>query len=473
MEYIILIGFYVLYLISVLLILVPYLYWVIVVALSCYILILIFKILTISEYRVRRSLKLTLPLVPFIYLTWPFLIGRIIFEIQCSSGTGLYMPQTINASGDGYFLYNNAKNASTFVPSHPYAHQATWDLISGRISFFETSGKKIFLANNKSRDCTDYLFHESLLNGLKLPDGKCVAETQSHSIESKYEVRGYERGDLEDVKVIDRFTGNKVAGYRRVSLAINRPASIRDMARTRKEFCPAGEPSKLSPIRAITATVFSDSEGKVLSASEFGELKDLVKADSIQEFPPRQGSEEQQRPVTAQCTYPKLDIDAEIRKVKLYQGGRQLDIRLDNSSEKVSEVNVVLNNPNKKTILHLSSFKPVVWRVSRTPGSILAGVFVSSYHGTAVLGIDRETPLAIKTLLHNPATNCETTGFKQTFKSIGVTDDFQKIFPSVRVTDSKEVNITETETIVIGESDYQKNLLIYSEERSIYDFRVY
>jgi len=342
------------------------------------------------------------------------------------------------------------------VSYHPYAHQAVWDLISGRISFFEGAGRKIFLADKRSRDCADDILPNQILRGLRLPEGKCLAEVQSNGDESRYEIHGYEYDRPENVKIIDRITGDKVAGYRIVSLTVNRPT----FKHVKTMYCPVNEPNSNSPIRAITAATFLDSEGKVMSASEFMDLKYLVKTGYIQEYPPRQVNVEQQRPSSTQCTFPELGSDVVIQKVQLYQGGRPVDVRIDNSTNKVREVSIVLNNPNKRTILFLSAYDPVVWKISRTPDSILTGVIAIGYHGKAVLGIDRATPLAISTRHHNPAVNCSSS-------------DLGGIISSLRGGNTIEQKAHNAETVVIGQADFQESSLIFSRERSLDDYRVY
>lgn len=430
----------------------------IVAVLSCYIVFLLFKILTTAQHRGARGWWLVFSLVPFVYLTWPFFVGRIIFEIQCSSVAGLHTTHPINASRTGYFLYNSKIKSTnvSHVSYHPYAHQAVWDLISGRISFFEFADKKIFLADKRSRDCADSTLRDLILRELRPPEGKCLAVAQSNGIESKYEVHGYENDRPEDVKILDRVAGGKVASYRIVSLTENRPT----LRRAETMYCPVDEPNSNSPIQAITAATFLDPEGKVMSETDFRDLKHIVKTGYIQEFPPRQANKEQQRLASAQCTYPEFGPDVEIHKVHLYQGGRPVDVRIDNSTHTVREVSVILNNPNKRTILNLSANDPVIWKISRTPNSILTGVIATGRHGTAVIGIDRATPLAISTRHHNPAVNCNSS-------------DMGKIYSSLRDGDTREQKVHNVETVVIGQSDYQESSLIFSRERSLVDYLVY
>ncbi len=46
-------------------------------------------------------------------------------------------------------------------------------------------------------------------------------------------------------------------------------------------------------------------------------------------------------------------------------------------------------------MLVLSAYDPVVWRVGLTPNTHLKGVLVGGYHGQAVIGLPKRTPIAI------------------------------------------------------------------------------
>lgn len=449
--------------------LLPYLYVGAIALLCFYIAFLTYKVITTTDKRVGRSWHLVLALVPFVYLTWPFLVGKVIFEAQCASIAGLYMPHPIDARETGFFLYSS-KNTSTsgvHVSNHPYAHQAVYDLISGRISFFEGSGSyyggkperqyiKIFLANNNSSACADDILPDKLLRGLRLSEGKCLAEVQSDVIESRYEVRGYEGGALTDVQILDRKKSEKIAGYRIASLPINRPT----FKKMETKYCPANNREDYAPIHAITAATFLDVDRKVMSEGDFSGLKQLVRTGFIQEFPPRQLNEEQQKAIPATCAYPDFGSDVEVYKVDLQQGGNPVDVKIDNSTITVREVDVVINNPTKRTLLYLSAHTPVVWKISRTPDSVVAGVVATGYYGKAVVGIDSATPLLISTRHHNPAVNCNSS-------------DIGKLLLALRGNDTKEIKAHDAKTVVIGQSDYQANSLIFSEERGINNYRVY
>ncbi len=91
----------------------------------------------------------------------------------------------------------------------------------------------------------------------------------------------------------------------------------------------------------------------------------------------------------------ELPDDFRVYAIGTYSGTLPLDIQLDDSGNKVTQVDVLVNKTDKPVVLVLTAYDPVVWRVGRTENTKIAGVLVSGYHGQALIGIGKDTPHAI------------------------------------------------------------------------------
>lgn len=92
-----------------------------------------------------------------------------------------------------------------------------------------------------------------------------------------------------------------------------------------------------------------------------------------------------------------LPDNFEVYAVGTYQGDKPVDAKLDDSTHTVRQTEIVVNIPDKPVVVVLTAYDPVVWRVGRTKKTNIAAVIVSGYHGQAVIGIDKDTPLAVST----------------------------------------------------------------------------
>ncbi len=101
--------------------------------------------------------------------------------------------------------------------------------------------------------------------------------------------------------------------------------------------------------------------------------------------------------VEARPLIENLPESFEIHAVGTYQGREPLDIQLDDTGHRVTRVPVIVNRPDTPIFLVLTAYNPVVWDVSWTEGTQIAGVLVSGYHGQALIGIDAEAPYEIGT----------------------------------------------------------------------------
>ena len=91
----------------------------------------------------------------------------------------------------------------------------------------------------------------------------------------------------------------------------------------------------------------------------------------------------------------KLPEEFAVYAVGTYRGTASVNVQLDDSGHAVTQVDVVVDNPEQPVVLVLTAYDPVVWRVGRTKDTKIAGILVSGYHGQALIGVDKKTPYAI------------------------------------------------------------------------------
>lgn len=480
------------------------LYLVIVACLACYILFLVIRGATNKAERAARLWAIAFYLLPFLLLTWPITLGRVVFEFQCAMYGGLHKIENINGTDGGYFLedsYSNEKNGR-HVSSHPYAHQAVYDLITGKIKFFEGYGSysggkpqkpyvKVSLSDEKSIDCITREQHEELLSGLKLPLGKCLIYEHNAFQDSGYVVSGYEKNPkwgsqtvLNDVSVKKVPTKEVVARYKTINLSgkflnIILYNSILMAARVfglqmgeilwrgihfispNGLQCPAGDKIEYSPLRAITATVFADAHGRTMSQTDFKSLDMRTEKFYPQEFPPRQDDAYQMAKKTDTCEFPERMSAAFLQRVFVYKGGGIAHgIRISSSSVMPRQVDVVVNSKDKSIFLHLLSNEPVIWNIRRTSETNLIGVISMGVQGSAVIGVDRSIPVAISSRYFSTLDNCNSA-------------ELSKIFQHIVREEVSEIRMHDPGMILIGEKPSLAEFAIESSIRNIDDYFKY
>lgn len=432
---------------------------------------LLFLLIIVARHRQKSAwfnygILLFITSASFIYSTWPFFIGRLIYEAQCSMSSGLSVKRTVDATTEGYLLYDpehRRTNGAEFT-YHAYAHQAVKDLITGRIAFFEGSasfsgGKvefpyiRVFLSDKHNRLCRNY---DDILQGINLPNGKCLASENIKTIESKYEVRGYESHSAyipRSVQVTERKTGTILSTYNWFNL---------DVPLLQSHSCPKGSPSLISPVSFISTTVFKDRSGKTLNEADFDKLKkhaSELKINNFREIPPREIDDSQKRSDFGNCAASTLGESFETHKISIQQGGgRVIKTMIDSSEHNVRVVRVIVNNPTLRTVLSLRSYEPVVWNISRTPNSEIAGIVVTGNHGQAVLGVDQKTPVMISTQNYSPGSNCSASEMRDIQQAISI---------SVSKIETDKIALA-----VIGNPEFLESSLISSNERTLDSYAV-
>jgi hypothetical protein len=234
--------------------------------------------------------------LPFLLITWPFTLGRLIFEANCALDAGLYVRNTASGRNAGYFLHD-PPNFDRTIQVHPYARQAVYDLLSGRIAFFEVTDsitydptvagrelkpiyRKVFLADSSNPSCNEPW---PIPVGLSLPAGKCLVSNQTRNLESKFEIRGYrsmENGHLISVSMTYRDSGKTWASYKSYRLNVPLLGHL---------VCPEMADAFASPLNAISTVALEDERGGVLTMHDFGEINLLAKQRGLsypKEIPP-------------------------------------------------------------------------------------------------------------------------------------------------------------------------------------------
>lgn len=97
------------------------------------------------------------------------------------------------------------------------------------------------------------------------------------------------------------------------------------------------------------------------------------------------------------CHLGNLPADFTVEAVGVSRGEIETDVRLDLSGNETKSVEVIVNRPGESIVVVLMAYEPVLWQLKRTRGTNVVAVLVGGYHGQAVLGIERSTPLLIST----------------------------------------------------------------------------
>jgi len=90
----------------------------------------------------------------------------------------------------------------------------------------------------------------------------------------------------------------------------------------------------------------------------------------------------------------KLPDDIHIYAAGMY-GGRNLNVQIDQSGHQATQFDIVVNAPDKPTVLLLGAYEPSIWNIGWTKGTKILAVLASGYHRQAVAGLPRETPILI------------------------------------------------------------------------------
>ena len=93
------------------------------------------------------------------------------------------------------------------------------------------------------------------------------------------------------------------------------------------------------------------------------------------------------------------------------------------------------------------------------PKSEISGIVVSGYHGQAVLGVARNTPIMISTHKYNPRSNCSSA-------------EMHKIKQVISMAESG-VEADNLSLVVVGNKNYKEDSLIVSNELKLDEYTVH
>jgi hypothetical protein len=104
----------------------------------------------------------------------------------------------------------------------------------------------------------------------------------------------------------------------------------------------------------------------------------------------RQQSRVVQKPV---CAFPdlKLPEDVAVFAAGAYSG-REISFQIDQSGHKGTQIDVVVNSPNKPVVLMLGAYEPTIWNIEWATGTRILAVLVSGYHRQVLAGLESSVP---------------------------------------------------------------------------------
>jgi len=361
-------------------------------------------------------------LIAILLLTWPLGLGRLTAKVVCRpSAIGLKVFRQVDAQSTGYYLAGVTLEDSKHTGGYGYTRQAAWDLLNGRIAFFEmdagTPGRfhRFSFAPDSSANCVTNT--GSAFAGLTPPLGQCLARVEDSSLRSLYQLDGFETGGgfrRRTAELRVRSTRELVATFVIHRVPYMRLGSIHggdtstDLVCPKVEYNPAmgDELLYFSPEHALTAFAMRDRNDKVtdLAALLRGEKSEFHAL-------PTRAAEAQ----FGSCSLPALPVNTELHrfwreKPALRQKRSLYEPDLD---REVLEIQV--DRPGVPVVLLLQSRAAIRWKIIETKGTRIAAVLVSSESGA--INIDRQVAeyYEVPMLVHSPVTGGPTNCNREMF----------------------------------------------------------
>lgn len=358
-----------------------------------------------------RKLLLTAPL-----LLGVALVTLALYHVQAQAGcpaAELRVQTTADARADGYLLA---------APGASYFRHAAYDLIQGRIRFFELARHdgalmRYTLADTRSAGCVPRQLFDAELEGLPMPADHCIGAVAVASPASRYVIEGYpqSRQDIPEALVVRERDGGPVLASLQIGKAWGLPELLPERL---PEFVPGLAPGNRDtcrttllrsdhPLWNISSFVFVDQQGATASArsplpeSDYREGELLPALDEV-----RRQLALQNRLDTRSCSLPGWMGATEVHALELERGPLEVDARLDTDSRKAGVVLVDVYVPDKAVVLLARAHGPTLWHIHESSRSSLVAVLLRGHHGQAVEGIGPYTRVLMSTQLHNPYTNC-------------------------------------------------------------------
>lgn len=104
----------------------------------------------------------------------------------------------------------------------------------------------------------------------------------------------------------------------------------------------------------------------------------------------------------SKCGFPDLRLppDFAVFLVGAYSG-RKLPFQIDQSGNEGTQIDVVVNSPDKPVVLVLAAYDPTIWNIGWSMGTKILAVFASGYHRQAVAGLEKSV-LQLNSSYENP-----------------------------------------------------------------------
>ncbi len=315
--------------------------------------------------------KIIVLLIIFIYLTWPFLVGRWVFEAECKYLAGIHIDKGLDARQEGFFDYRLYQQQEFSGVIDNLFWRDVDALGDGHVAYFEahtrTSGRfgkygvgdksklytRYFLADSSSKKCVPYSNeYEMQTRMMELAPGKCLASEVSDVLMSKYEIKtyGYHHTDSrQSTEIINRDTGETSAKF----WSFNHFNPL-NLVSGRDGVCPKYADLGFSPHSTLPLMLFVDRNGQIKSLEYFEaeyrlNTKRRIKGPDISK--------------------------AELHRIQVVDG-------FPPGSNKNYHVVDVVVTIAKPVVLLLESENKVHWRLKTTPGSDVRLVVASSYVAT-------------------------------------------------------------------------------------------
>jgi hypothetical protein len=324
----------------------------------------------------------------------------------CDPLAGLLVHATADAQEDGYLLPASS--------GYRYFAQAVYDLVQGRIRFFEieqSNGQfaRYRLASTHSPACIDRDLHDAELSGLPLPMASCVAVSQHPDSVARYLLEGYQEKRQRPPRFVglrDRSDGRMLAEYRQPRGGWNL-WGWQEHADCRAQRQQAGH-----PLWNLPAFALRDSQGAVFDRRAYQQARDELGSVGVdnEPLPPpawvlRQLAQTGQLAPEA-CHLPGWSGPTEVYALSLDQGPLAVPARLDARSNSAGVVLVDVHAPDKAVVIVARARDPTIWHFHESSRSSIVAVLVLAEQGQAVVGLTRHTRVLMSTRLHNPQTNC-------------------------------------------------------------------
>lgn len=422
-----------------------------------------FSILFIYQYIQRKTFKsaaLALFISTFfIYFSWPFIFGRILYEFRCANMAGFDLPAPVDARQTGYLI-----SGVNQLSEDRAIQLAIKDLASQRIAFFEVENSnpdfpylRVYLEHKHSQFCVDYHQIEYAIKHTNIPAGTCIASKETDVVKSEYALHGLHMNNG-DVEIVKRgWIDNTIASFRMVKFE-----HIDWRGYHRTLTCPKCLVHGYDPRDAITAMTFMDIDGNIVSQASLAQYmaanRDAARSNKPSLSPPNHTGEADDAAKNLDCSSVHIDPDAHVVEISIYAGKPIGGYKVDKSKHTVGYKNVIVNQPDKLTFLKLKAYDPTIWRIFRTKDSKIAGVIATGYHGQVVLGVNKTVPVLINSYYYNPGINCSSAQLSRVLSD--------KVFRQSRQVPA------DSHTVYVGEPAENSQSLLYSEYRKISDYQI-